>query len=187
MIEPRLEDTLLGCLMQDSSKLTLVKSWIPDDDFFYSDLNKRIWRAILKLEQRGYEVDVNTVCNSIEKTKYDNNLTYTILNYMDLVVSTSKIEDYCKLLHAEYLRRKLKNQVYGIQKNIDDGSLETQVLLEDAHTTIGNIIRLQPNSSFSIEDLLNDTAKSILENKRSYEASKNCLPIKEVLELIPND
>ena len=32
-----------------------------------------------------------------------------------------------------------------------------------------------------------DTAKSILENKRSYEASKKCLPIKKVLELIPND
>ena len=32
-----------------------------------------------------------------------------------------------------------------------------------------------------------NTAKSILENKRSYEASKSCLPIKEVLELIPND
>ena len=32
-----------------------------------------------------------------------------------------------------------------------------------------------------------DTTKSILKNKSSYEASKNCLPIKEVLELIPND
>jgi phosphoenolpyruvate mutase len=32
-----------------------------------------------------------------------------------------------------------------------------------------------------------DTAQSILENKRSYEASKNCLSIKKVLELIPND
>ena len=32
-----------------------------------------------------------------------------------------------------------------------------------------------------------NTAKSILENKRSYEASKNCLTIKEVLGLIPND
>ena len=32
-----------------------------------------------------------------------------------------------------------------------------------------------------------NTAKSILENKRSYEANKGCLPIKEVLELIPND
>ena len=32
-----------------------------------------------------------------------------------------------------------------------------------------------------------NTAKSILENKRSYEVNKSCLPIKEVLELIPND
>ena len=32
-----------------------------------------------------------------------------------------------------------------------------------------------------------DVAKSILENKRSYEANDKCLPIKQVLELIPND
>jgi replicative DNA helicase len=175
MVEPRLEDTLLGCVMQDSSKLTLVKSWIPEDDFFYSDLNKRIWKTILKLEDRGYEIDVNTVCNSIEKTKFDNNLTYTILGYMDLVVSTERTSDYCKLLHAEYLRRKLQTQVYGIQKNIGDNSLETQVLLEDAHTTIGNIIRLQPNSSFSIEDVLKDTTKSIFEKENLINTGINIL------------
>lgn len=175
MVEPRLEDTLLGCVMQDSSKLTLVKSWIPEDDFFYSDLNKRIWKTILKLEDRGYEIDVNTVCNSIEKTKFDNNLTYTILGYMELVVSTERTSDYCKLLHAEYLRRKLQTQVYGIQKNIGDNSLETQVLLEDAHTTIGNIIRLQPNSSFSIEDVLKDTTKSIFEKENLINTGINIL------------
>lgn len=32
-----------------------------------------------------------------------------------------------------------------------------------------------------------DTATSILQNKRSYEAKDKCLPIKQVLELIPND
>ena len=31
-----------------------------------------------------------------------------------------------------------------------------------------------------------NTAKSILKNKRSYESNEKCLPIKEVLELIPN-
>jgi len=31
------------------------------------------------------------------------------------------------------------------------------------------------------------TAESILKNKRCYEANENCLPIKKVLELIPND
>ena len=32
-----------------------------------------------------------------------------------------------------------------------------------------------------------NTAKSILQNKRCYEASVGCLPIKKVLELIPNE
>ena len=32
-----------------------------------------------------------------------------------------------------------------------------------------------------------ETAKSILENKRSYEVNDKCLPIKQILELIPND
>ena len=32
-----------------------------------------------------------------------------------------------------------------------------------------------------------NTAQSILKNKRCYEASKGCLPIKKVLELIPNE
>jgi phosphoenolpyruvate phosphomutase len=32
-----------------------------------------------------------------------------------------------------------------------------------------------------------DTATSILQNKRSYEVNDKCLPIKQVLELIPND
>jgi phosphoenolpyruvate phosphomutase len=31
-----------------------------------------------------------------------------------------------------------------------------------------------------------DTAKSILKNKRSYESNERCLPINEVLELIPD-
>ena len=32
-----------------------------------------------------------------------------------------------------------------------------------------------------------DTATSILQNKRSWEANSKCLSIKKVLELIPND
>jgi hypothetical protein len=32
-----------------------------------------------------------------------------------------------------------------------------------------------------------DTATSILKNKRSYESNDKCLPIKQILELIPND
>jgi len=163
MIEPRLEDALLGCIMTDSSKLDIVKPWVTEEEFFYTNLNRRIWKTMLKLDERGHDIDVNTVCNSIERTSSDNGLTYTITGYLELVSSTSKIEDYAKLLHSSYLRRKLKNQVYDIEKYIVDDSIETQVLLEDAHTTIGNLIRLQPSKSFNLEELLKDTSRSIFE------------------------
>ena len=163
MIEPRLEDALLGCIMTDSSKLDIVKPWVTEEEFFYTNLNRRIWKTMLKLDERGHDIDVNTVCNSIERTSFDNGLSYTITGYLELVSSTSKIEDYAKLLHSSYLRRKLKNQVYDIEKYIVDDSIETQVLLEDAHTTIGNLIRLQPSKSFNLEELLKDTSRSIFE------------------------
>ena len=163
MIEPKLEDALLGCIMSDSSKLDIVKPWVTDDEFFYTNLNRRIWKTMLKLDERGHDIDVNTVSNSIERTSSDNGLTYTIIGYLELVVSVSKVEDYAKLLHSSYLRRKLKNQVQHIEQFTKDDSIETQVLLEDAHTTIGNLIKLQPSRSFNLGDLLENTSKSIFE------------------------
>tara|TARA_R110000824_G_scaffold88230_8_gene217036 strand:+ start:1408 stop:2739 length:1332 start_codon:yes stop_codon:yes gene_type:complete len=163
MIEPRLEDAFLGCIMTDSSKLDIVKPWVIDEEFFYTNLNQRIWKTILKLDERGHNIDVNTVCNSIERTSSDNGLSFTITGYLELVISTSKVEDYAKLLHSNYLRRKLKNQVQHIEQYTQDDSIETEVLLEDAHTTIGNLIKLQPSRHFSLDELLKNTSKSIFE------------------------
>ena len=119
MIEPRLEDALLGCIMSDSSKLDIVKPWVTDDEFFYANLNRRIWKTMLKLDERGHDIDVNTVCNSIERVGTDTGLAYTISGYLELVVSVNKVEDYAKLVHSSYLRRKLKNQVQHIEQYTD--------------------------------------------------------------------
>ena len=40
------------------------------------------------------------------------------------------------------MRRKLDRQAYEISKTIKDDTVETRHLLEDAHTTIGNLIRV---------------------------------------------
>ena len=42
------------------------------------------------------------------------------------------------------------------------------------------------NKKSEVKNDLKGRNKSILENKRSFEANENCLPIEEVLELIPN-
>jgi replicative DNA helicase len=157
-----LEKALLGCLISDSEYIDSVRQYIPEDDFFYSSFNKDVWRALSKLHKNNSKIDLVTICEEVGSTKNSTTAKYEIAGFLDSVVSPSSSVEYAKRLHSYYLRRILYNQMHDISKGINDASLETSNLLEDAHTTIGNIIKLQPNQTFDIDSLLEDTKESIV-------------------------
>ena len=159
-----LEKALLGCIIVDSEQLDCIRSWIPSPDFFYSDFNQRVWKAILKLDKDKKDIDSNTIADTVEIQNSDYSPIYEITGFVELVVSPAKSITYAKLLHSDWLRRRLDRQIHSISKNIHDNSKETQVLLEDAHTTIGNIINLQPNKEFNLDNLLEKTTDSIFKS-----------------------
>ena len=159
-----LEKALLGCLISDSQYIDPVKQWITEDDFFYSSFNKKVWQALDKLHSRGLDVDLNTVCEEVGASKDGYHSMYEISGFLDKVTSPSKANVYARKLHSYYLRRILDTQMHSISNNINDGSLDTNRLLEDAHTTIGNIIKLQPNKTFDMDGLLDKTKESIFES-----------------------
>jgi len=159
-----LEKALLGCLITDSQYIDPVKQWITEEDFFYSSFNKKVWKAIDKLHSRGLDVDVNTVCEEVGNSKDGYHSMYEISGFLEKVTSPSKANVYARKLHSYYLRRILDTQMHSISNNINDGSLDTNRLLEDAHTTIGNIIKLQPNKTFDMDGLLDKTKESIFES-----------------------
>jgi replicative DNA helicase len=156
-----LEEALLGCIINDSEQLTSVKSWITEIDFFYSEFNKDVWRVIIKLEEHDSDIDLNTVSGSLEKDALNKTPVYRLTEFMEMATSPSKAEGYAKILHGIWLRRKLDRQAYEISKTIKDDTVETRHLLEDAHTTIGNLIRLQPGKKFNMDNLLEATVESI--------------------------
>ena len=156
-----LEKTLLGCLISDSEYIDSVKQYIPDETFFYSEFNQKVWKVINDLHSRNEKIDLITICEEVGGKVDGYSSKYEITGFLDSVASPASSIDYAKRLHSYYLRRILYEQVYGIQKNISDTSLKTNKLLEDAHTTISNIIKLQPNISFDIDTLLEDTKDSI--------------------------
>jgi replicative DNA helicase len=157
-----LEKALLGCLISDSEYIDSVRQYIPEDDFFYSSFNKDVWRALSKLHKNNSKIDLVTICEEVGSTKNSTTAKYEIAGFLDSVISPSSSVEYAKRLHSYYLRRILYNQMHDISKGINDASLETSNLLEDAHTTIGNIIKLQPNQTFDIDSLLEDTKESIV-------------------------
>ena len=158
-----LEKALLGCLISDSDYIDSIKQYIPEDDFFYSSFNKDVWNALSKLHKKNSKIDLITICEEVgNNSSVGSNAKYEISGFLDSVVSPASSVDYAKRLHAYYLRRILFNQMHDISKGINDTSLETSNLLEEAHTTIGNIIKLQPNQTFDIDSLLESTKESIV-------------------------
>ena len=156
-----LEQAFLGCLITNSSYIDSVKQYITDKSFFYSIFNQKVWLAIDKLHSKDKKIDTITICEEVGRDVDGYSTMYEITGFLDKVVSPSSSIEYAKRLHSYYLRRQLHNQMLDISKNIGDPSLETSNLLEEAHTTIGNIIKLQPNKTFDINSLLEDTKDSI--------------------------
>ena len=103
-----------------------------------------------------------TICEEVGGEVNGYSSSYEISGFLDKVISASSCVEYAKRLHSYYLRRVLHNQMVDISKGLGDASLETSNLLEEAHTTIGNIIKLQPSKTFDIDSVLEDTRDSIL-------------------------
>jgi len=156
-----LEQAFLGCIITDSSYIDSVKQYITDKEFFYSSFNQKVWTAIDGLYSKNKEIDVITICEEVGGKVDGYSSSYEIAGFLDKVVSPSSCVGYAKRLHSYYLRRVLYNQMTDISKGLGDASLETSNLLEEAHTTIGNIIKLQPSKTFDIHSLLEDTKDSI--------------------------
>ena len=157
-----LEQALLGCLITDSKYIDSVKQYIPNEDFFYSSFNQKVWSAIDRLHSKNKKIDVITICEEVGGEVNGYSSSYEISGFLDKVISASSCVEYAKRLHSYYLRRVLHNQMVDISKGLGDASLETSNLLEEAHTTIGNIIKLQPSKTFDIDSVLEDTRDSIL-------------------------
>ena len=156
-----LEQAFLGCLITDSSYIDSVKQYITEKEFFYSSFNQKVWLALDNLYSKNKEIDVITICEEVGGKVDGYSSKYEITGFLDKVVSPASSIEYAKRLHSYYLRRVLYNQMKDISKDIGDSSLNTSNLLEEAHTTIGNIIKLQPNKTFDINCLLEDTKDSI--------------------------
>jgi len=156
-----LEQAFLGCIITDSSYIDSVKQYITDKEFFYSSFNQKVWTAIDRLYSKNKEIDMITICEEVGNKVDGYSSSYEIAGFLDKVVSASSCVEYAKRLHSYYLRRVLYHQMTDISKGLGDASLETSNLLEEAHTTIGNIIKLQPSKTFDIHSLLEDTKDSI--------------------------
>tara|TARA_R100000458_G_C8270881_1_gene245609 strand:- start:84 stop:1427 length:1344 start_codon:yes stop_codon:yes gene_type:complete len=160
------ERALLGSLMIKPENLDLAQKWIEHPNVFYYDFHRHIWETILSLNERGEHIDMVTVTHNYpQKKSIDKNIAYEITSMGTSEATPSRAGYYAKLLHGYWLRRELGDYSKKLSGLTEDNSNDITDLLNDSHTLIGNLIKLQPSKEFNMEELLEETRESIFNRK----------------------
>jgi replicative DNA helicase len=148
------------------NNIDLVQKWIEKPSVFYNDFHRNIWKTILSLNDKKEDIDIVSVVHNYPQKKYvGNQLSYEITAIATSEATSSRAEYYAKMLHGYWLRRELGDYSKKLGGLTEDNSNDISDLLNESHTLIGNLIKLQPTKEFNMDDLLEETRESIFNRK----------------------
>ena len=166
MFSESTERSLLASVIMKPNNIDLVQKWIEEPSVFYNDFHRNIWKTILSLNDKKEDIDIVSVVHNYPQKKYvGNQLSYEITQIATSEATSSRAEYYAKMLHGYWLRRELGNYSKKLGGLTEDNSNDISDLLNESHTLIGNLIKLQPTKEFSMDDLLEETRESIFNRK----------------------
>jgi len=155
------EEHLLGQILIEPSIITKVLSYIPEEDVFYGETTRELWKIIFNLHKKRDNINIATVCDNIPKSKRKQIQFYYVDGLQDNIPSVSSAESYAKLIYEKWLLRQVFIQTKKIEQAINENTNDANKILQKVHTTIGRIINLKPSERFDIKELLQETIEKI--------------------------
>jgi replicative DNA helicase len=128
--------TLGALLLDDEAVATAIRYLRPDD--FYSNANRRVYKAILNLFNQGRKADIITV---IEELRQMGELDLSggpsyIASLTNVVPSSANIDYYAKIVQDSSVRRSLLRISADISTRSYDEVQESRMIVEDAQRQI---------------------------------------------------
>lgn len=159
------EQAVLGSMLVDKDAVITAIEVLKSEDF-YRDDNKEIYEAMFELYSLGKHIDSITLADqlrlrgSLEKVGG----TQYIVSLIDLVPTTSNIENYVKIVKEKSTVRKLIKASNDIIKLGYSQSEEVDTLIEKAQKDIFDILQDRNTKGYaSIKEIL-VTTFDIIEN-----------------------
>ena len=139
-----------------------MAKYIISDSVWYDDKCKRLWKILSGMIRRREHIDLITVASSLNEGDYINGVDNVfIVDCTNNCGTESTIEVYAKKLYEKYLLRLVIEHAKEIEEHAMDNKLDALDTLVAAHTSIGELINLRPDSTFDINEALGDAIESI--------------------------
>ena len=164
------EKATLGAILMNSSSLLAVSKILSPDDF-YKNANKKIFQAMLNLDQQhSSNVDILTVIQELKRigeldaaggAAYVSSLTSE-------VPTTANVEYYAQIVQDNSVRRSLIQTSNEIIAGAFDDTVPTGVMLENAERKIFDITEKQHTTEYkSISDMVSPIFDIIESRKKA--------------------
>src|SRR3989338_4572983 len=165
------EQAVLGALLIDKEAITLVSELVKPD-FFYNDINKYIYGAMLELYEKRMPVDILTLTSILKKKKQYSVIggSEYLTSLANVVPTSSNIEHYARILKENQIRRSLIKIGAEVTDMAFDEQAETGEMLNRAEQGIFKISQSSVRQGFlHIKDTLAESFDRLDELHKSGE------------------
>ncbi len=161
---------MLGGMLIDGDAVAVAVEII-DDQAFYKEANRRIFRAMVRLYNRGEVIDAVTLSDDLksrEELEAAGGMAY-LAQLVDAVPTAANIEYHCRILRDKSLLRRLIESASDIIRDAYEAAGgEVEETLDRAEQRVFEIAQVQQRSGFVwIKEILWPAFERIEELQRS--------------------
>ncbi|HOF04215.1 MAG TPA: replicative DNA helicase [Syntrophales bacterium] len=157
------EQSILGGILLDNQGLNAVMETLTPHDF-YSEGNRRIFEAMIKLSERGEPVDLITLSNMLKDQKRLDKVggSAYLAGLVDNVPSAANIPHYAKIVKEKAILRGLINAATEILGKTYAPGADVDTVLDEAEQAIFQISenKIRP-AFFPIKEIVKDSFRTI--------------------------
>ena len=157
------EISVLGCGFLEKTALDKIMDEV-NDEMFYSEKNKIIYKAMKNLHINNIPVDAATVCNELDKNKdlaKVGGVEY-ITDIINSVPSTANLNYYIKIIFEKSILRNLIDKTTKIQEECYEEQDSIVDIVENAERNILSVYNDKLGKNIrSIQDILPEVQKNM--------------------------
>jgi replicative DNA helicase len=166
------EMSVLGAMLMDKDAIGSAIELI-EDDYFYRDVHRKIYQAIISLYEKNEPVDIVTLS---ERLQHNNELASVggavyLTTLLNSVPTAANIEYYAKIVQDKALLRKLINVATNIVSIGYEGGDDVSLILDQAEQMIFDVVQKKITREFvPLEAMLHDSFEMIekLSNRKEH-------------------
>ena len=158
------ETAVLGGMLIDREAVTRTMEHL-NESMFYREANRRLYRAMIRLYERGSVIDVITVSEELKKTaELDAAGGFDYLSALvDAVPTAANVEYHARIVRDKALLRRLVEQASQIIRDVyEQGEREVEEILDAAEARIFQVAESHKREGFLwIKEILWDAFEHI--------------------------